>query len=128
MKKDLDIEEVSGGYIAFLPNRDHWSVHVINNRKDPLETVIVNASGEGKLEGKDKQTATLRFLLNDIPAESEKQFELLMPESLNLSHRYWISYYIGNRIFDKKYVYQPEMYDEDLQDLPVFDSPGILLT
>lgn len=128
MKKDLEIEEVTGVYIAFLPNRDHWSVYLINNRKEPIETVIVNASGEGKLEGKEKQTATLRFLLNTIPAESVKPFELLMPDSMNLSHRYWVSYYIGNRIFDKKFVYQPEMYDNDLQDLPVFGSPGILLT
>ena len=128
MKKDLDIEEVTGVYIAFLPNRDNWSVYLINNRKEQLETVIVNASGEGKLEGKEKQTATLRFLLNDIPAESVKPFELMMPESFELSHRYWVSYYIGNRIFDKKFVYTPDMYDEDLQDLPVFGSPGILLT
>jgi hypothetical protein len=128
MKKDLDIEEVSGVYIAFLPNRDNWSVYIINNRKDSLETVIVNASGEGKLEGKEKQTATLRFLLNDIPAESVKAFEILLPDSLKLSHRYWVSYYIGNRIFDKKFVYTPEMYEDDLQDLPVFGSPGILLT
>lgn len=127
MKKDLDIEEVTGVYIAFLPNRDNWSVYLINNRKEQLETVIVNASGEGKLEGKEKQTATLRFLLNDIPAESVKPFELLMPDSFKLSHRYWVSYYIGNRIFDKKFVYTPDMYDEDLQDLPVFGSPGILL-
>jgi hypothetical protein len=128
MKKDLDIEEVTGVYIAFLPNRDNWSVYLINNRKEQLETVIVNASGEGKMEGKEKQTATLRFLLNDIPAESVKPFELLMPDSFKLSHRYWVSYYVGNRIFDKKFVYTPDMYDEDLQDLPVFGSPGILLT
>jgi hypothetical protein len=128
MKKDLDIEEVSGVYIAFLPNRDNWSVYIINNGKESLETVIVNASGEGKLDGKEKQTATLRFLLNDIPAESVKPFELLLPDSLKLSHRYWVSYYIGNRIFDKKFVYTPEMYEDDLQDLPVFGSPGILLT
>jgi hypothetical protein len=127
MKKDLDIEEVTGVYIAFLPNRDNWSVYVINNRKEPIETVIVNASGEGTLEGKDKQTATLRFLLNDIPAESVKPFELLMPDSLKISHRYWVSYYVGSRIYDKKFVYVPAMYDEDLQDLPVFGSPGILL-
>ncbi len=128
MKKDLDIEEVSGVYVAFLPNRDNWSVYIVNNRKEPLEAVIVNASGEGKLEGKEKQTATLRFLLNDIPAESVKPFEVLMPDSFKISHRYWVSYYVGNRIFDKKFVYTPDMYDEDLQDLPVFGSPGILLT
>jgi hypothetical protein len=114
--------------VAFLPNRDTWTVYIINSREEPIETVIVNASGEGKLEGKEKQTATLRFLLNDIPALSYKPFELLLPESLKLSHRYWVSYYSGNRIFDKKFIYTPEMFDDDLQDLPVFDSPGILLT
>jgi hypothetical protein len=127
MNKDLNIEEVKEVYIAFVPNRDNWSVYVINNRNEAIETVIVNASGEGKLEGKEKHTATLRFLLNDIPAQSVKPFELLMPDSLKLSHRYWVSYYIGSRIFDKKFVYSPEMYDEDLHDLPVFGSPGILL-
>lgn len=128
MNKDLNIEEVKEVYIAFVPNRDNWSVYVINNRNEAIETVIVNASGEGKLEGKEKHTATLRFLLNDIPAQSVKPFELLMPESLKLSHRYWVSYYVGSRIFDKKFVYSPEMYDEDLHDLPVFGSPGILLS
>jgi hypothetical protein len=128
MKKDFQIEEVSGVYIAFLPNRDNWSVYIINNRQEPLETVIVNASGEGKLNGKDKQTATLRFLLNDVPVKSVKPFELLMPDSLKLSHRYWVSYYIGNQIFDKKFIYTPELQEDDLQDLPVFESPGILLT
>lgn len=128
MKKDLDIQEVIGVYIAFLPNRDNWSVYIINNRKEPLETVIINASGEGNVQGQEKHTATLRFLLNDIPAESVKSFEVLMPESLKLNHRYWVSYYVGNRIFDKKFVYTPSMYDDDLQDLPVFGSPGILLT
>jgi hypothetical protein len=128
MKKDLQIEEVNGVYVAFLPNRDNWSVYIINNRSETLETVIVNASGEGKLHGKEKHTATLRFLLNDVPAKSVKPFELLMPESLKLSHRYWVSYYIGNQIFDKKFIYTPELQEDDLQDLPVFDSPGILLT
>ena len=128
MNKDLQIEEGKGVYVAFLPNRDTWTVYIINNRQEPIDTVIVNASGEGKLEGKEKQTATLRFLLNDIPALSYKPFELLLPESLKLSHRYWVSYYLGNRIFDKKFIYTPEMFDDDLQDLPVFDSPGILLT
>jgi hypothetical protein len=128
MNKDLNIEEVKEVYIAFVPNRDNWSVYVINNRNEAIETVIVNASGEGKLEGKEKHTATLRFLLNDIPAQSVKPFELLMPDSLKLSHRYWVSYYVGSRIFDKKFVYSPEMYDEDLHDLPVFGSPGILLS
>ncbi len=128
MKRDLNIEEVTGVYIAFLPNRDNWSVYIINNRNEPLETVIVNASGEGKLQGKEKQTATLRFLLNDLPAKSVKPFEVLLPDSLKLNHRYWVSYYIGNQIFDKKFVYNPELQGEDLQDLPVFDSPGILLT
>ena len=128
MNKDLQIEEVKGVYVAFLPNRDTWTVYIINNRQEPIDTVIVNASGEGKLEGKEKQTATLRFLLNDIPALSFKPFELLLPESLKLSHRYWVSYYLGNRIFDKKFIYTPEMFDDDLQNLPVFDSPGILLT
>jgi hypothetical protein len=128
MKKDINIEEVTGVYIAFLPNRDNWSVYVINNRKEPIETVMVNASGEGKLQGKEKQTATLRFLLNDIPPESVKPFELLMPDSLKISHRYWVSYYINNQIFDKKFIYTPEMYENDLDDLPMFGSPGILLT
>jgi len=128
MKRDLNIEEVTGVYIAFLPNRDNWSVYIINNRNEPLETVIVNASGEGKLQGKEKQTATLRFLLNDLPAKSVKPFEVLLPDSLKLNHRYWVSYYIGNQIFDKKFIYNPELQGEDLQDLPVFDSPGILLT
>lgn len=127
MRKDIEMAPVEGVYIAFVPNRDNWQVFVINDRPEPLETVMVNASGEGKLQGVEKQTATLRFLLHDIPAKSYKPFELLLPESLKLSHRYWVSYYLGDRIFDKKFVYEPSMSDDDLMDIPVFGSPGIVL-
>lgn len=127
MRKDIEMAPVEGVYIAFVPNRDNWQVFVINDRPEPLETVMVNASGEGKLQGVEKQTATLRFLLHDIPAKSYKPFELLLPESLKLSHRYWVSYYLGDRIFDKKFVYEPSMSDDALMDIPVFGSPGIVL-
>jgi hypothetical protein len=127
MKKDIEITPAEGVYIAFVPNRDNWSVYLVNDRSETLETVIVNASGEGKLEGKDKQTATLRFLLKDVEAKSVVPFEILMPDSLKLSHRYWVSFYLGNRILDKKFNYEPAMYDDDLSDIPVFGSPGIVL-
>ena len=127
MKKDIEMTPVEGVYIAFVPNRDNWQVFVINDRSEPLETVMVNASGDGKLEGVDKQTATLRFLLHDVPAKSYKPFEFLLPDSLKLSHRYWVSYYLGDSIFDKKFVYDPSMADDDLMDIPVFGSPGIVL-
>jgi hypothetical protein len=127
MKKDIEITPVEGVYIAFVPNRDNWSVYLVNDRNEMLETVIVNASGEGKLEGKEKQTATLRFLLKDVPAKSFVPFEVLMPDSLKLSHRYWVSFYLGSRILDKKFNYEPAMYEDDLMDIPVFGSPGIVL-
>ncbi len=127
MKKDIEITPAEGVYIAFVPNRDNWSVYLVNDRSETLETVIVNASGEGKLEGKDKQTATLRFLLKDVAAKSVVPFEILMPDSLKLNHRYWVSFYLGDRILDKKFIYEPAMYDDDLSDIPVFGSPGIVL-
>lgn len=127
MKKDIEFTPVEDVYIAFVPNRDNWQVYLINNRDVALETVIVNASGEGKLKGVDKQTATLRFLLKDVPPKSVAPFEVLMPDSLKLSHRYWVSFYLGDRIFDKKFNYDPSMEHEDLMDIPVFGSPGIVL-
>lgn len=127
MKKDIEITPVEGVYIAFVPNRDNWSVYLVNDRDEMLETVIVNASGEGKLDGIEKQTATLRFLLKDVSPKSVVPFEVLMPDSLKLSHRYWLSFYLGGRILDKKFNYEPAMYDDDLMDIPVFGSPGIVL-
>ncbi len=133
MKRDIVRPQVSDVYIAVVPGpgeggQTQWSVVLINDKDVMLTHVIVNASGKGKVDGIEKSTATLRLFLGDILAKSSKQVEVLLEESFALNNNYWVSFYIGSDIYDKKY--QLSAGEVDLNELvfaPVLNAPAILI-
>ena len=62
MKKDIDIPEVKGVYVAavFELNEDYnthdWNIYIINDNKVPIETVLIIAQGYTE----KKMTAAMR--------------------------------------------------------------------
>jgi hypothetical protein len=133
MKRDIVQLQVSDVYIAIVPGpgeggQTQWSVVLINDKDVTLTHVIVNASGKGMVDGKEKSTATLRLFLGEIAAKSSKAVEVLLEESFTMNNNYWVSFYIGSDIYDKKY--QMSAGEVDLNNLvfaPVINAPAILI-
>jgi hypothetical protein len=133
MKRDIIPPQVSDVYVAVVPGpgengQTQWSVVLINDKDVMLTHTIVNASGKGTVGGMEKSTTTLRLLLGDIQPKSSRQIEILLEESFALNNNYWVSFYIGSDIYDKKY--QLSAGEVDLNDLvfaPVLNAPAILI-
>jgi len=132
MLKDIDFKKTEDIAIAIVPEGTEgetmWTAYFLNMGDHALETVIVNSKGNGELEGKPVQTSTLRWLLGDIAAQSVCKIEEMPQDVSKLTNEFWVSYYIGNQIYDKKYVFVLDsLRSEHMVSLPILDAKGVLI-
>lgn len=135
MIKDIPIIKVEDIALAAVatPNvetgEDEWYIYLINKKDEPIENVLVSSKGYGRISSEKVETSVLRHHIDVIPALSFAKIEPIMPELFGISNQYWVSFYIGAQIFDKKYVFvaesiQPKNYTE----IPLIGKKGILLS
>jgi hypothetical protein len=49
-------------------------------------------------------------------------------QTFGLNNEYWLSYYIGQDIFDKKFIFLPESIVEmNFIRIPVLNKPGVMI-
>jgi hypothetical protein len=105
MKRDilyLPVEQVA---MAVVPSKEHhlWQVYLINRNKHSLETILVTSKGYHE----DQKTSLLRHAIPHLEAGSLALIESISPEVFHFTNEFWISFYIGTQIYDKKYIYLP---------------------
>jgi hypothetical protein len=133
MKKDLPVNIVEDISIAVVlesatPEVKTWTVYLVNEKESPLKNVMVSSKGYGQKEGKEVKTSTLRHFLGDIEPLSSVQIELIDTQVFGLTNEYWLSFYIDNTIYDKKYIFLPEsIVDENLSKVPFVNKPGVII-
>ncbi|GAA5038379.1 hypothetical protein GCM10011506_34540 [Marivirga lumbricoides] len=130
MKKDIDFSPVTGVEMVIAKTseeaNEQWDVYLINKNLIELETVMVTSKGYGNLNGEQKKTSTLRHVIQKLEEQSFARIEPIDPEVFKLNNEYWVSYYILNQIFDKKFVFVPDsIKKENLQYIPELDLMGI---
>jgi len=133
MKKDLPVNTVEDISIAVVleketPEAKTWTVYLVNEKEIPLSNVMVSSKGYGQKEGQEVKTSTLRHFLGDIEPLSSVQIELIDTQVFGLTNEYWLSFYIDNTIYDKKYIFLPESIVEDnLSKVPLVNKPGVII-
>ncbi len=130
MKKDIDFSPVTGVEMVIAKSKEetdtHWDVYLINKNLIELETVMVTSKGYGKLDGEKKKTSTLRHLIEKMEEQSFARIEPIDPEVFKLNNEYWVSYYILDQIFDKKFIFVPDsIKEENLHYIPELDLIGV---
>lgn len=133
MKKDIDFEPVTGVKLAIAKEQTdlgvEWSVYIINLNLIELTTVMVTSKGYGEVDGKPKETSVLRHLIQEIGSQSVAKVESIDPELFALTNEFWVSYYILDQIFDKKFIFTSGSFNETfIQKIPEIGLEGILHT
>ncbi|MBL7863358.1 MAG: hypothetical protein JNK10_00680 [Cyclobacteriaceae bacterium] len=104
-----------------------WKVYLINNNDLPIENTLVASTGYGVKNGEEQKTSTLRHFLETVDSRSVALIEPIDPGVFHLNNEYWVSYYIGREIFDKRFVFLPDSIHEDnLTFIKELDREGIL--
>jgi hypothetical protein len=132
MRKDIDIPEVKNVTVAVVREKTlfetyDWKVYLINNSTTPLENTLVSSTGYGERDGKMQKTSTLRHFLETVPAKGTALVEPIDENVFHLNNEYWVSYYIGGQIYDKKFVFVPEtISEENIVFIKELEMEGIL--
>jgi hypothetical protein len=126
MKADITFHPVTGVELIITKQGEAWGIYLINKNLIELETVMVTSRGYGKLKEEQVKTSTLRHMLGTVPAQGFVFIEPLDPAVFQLTNEYWVSYYIVDQIFDKKFIFVPETITErNLSLIPELNMQGI---
>lgn len=130
MKKDIKIPEVTDVYVAVVNefNKDYctqdWNAYIINNKDIDLDTVLVVSKGYNQ----DKITPLMRHTIKMLPARSYAKIEYLQEDVLKLNNEFKVTFFEGNIMFDKTYVFRKNTINKKaLQTLPIMQEKGVLV-
>ncbi len=132
MKKDIEIPEVNNVTLAVVREKTlfdtyDWKVYLINKNNFAIENTLIASTGYGELEGIQQKTSTLRHFLNTVAAKSTALVEPIQENVFHLNNEYWLSYYVGRQIYDKRFVFVPDSIREDnLTFIKELEAEGVL--
>jgi len=135
MKKDIVFHPVQGVQVAVVrsineENAAEWNVVVINRNDQPITNIFVTSKGYGNTESglnAGQKTSTLRHFFQELAPEKHVIVEPIMPDVFHLNNEFWISYFLGNQIYDKKFIFVPDSIVEDnLIEIEPLGLEGVL--
>lgn len=129
MKKDIEIPEVEGVYIAAVleenpefRSRD-WNAYIINTKNIPIEMILIVSRGFDS----NRSTATMRHTIKLLPARSYAKIEFMQDEVLKLNNEFLVSFFEGSKMFEKTYLFPGNTVKESaIKEIPVLTLKGIL--
>ena len=133
MIKDLPDNNVKDIAIAVALERESveskiWYVYLINLKNEPIENVLITSKGYGEKNGEQVKTSVLRHMIPVVDSKGYKLIEPIDEQTFGLNNEYWLSYYIGGNIYDKKFIFLPESIVEmNFIKLPVLNKPGVMI-
>ena len=136
MKQDIPFDPVEGVSVAIVPDaaaavtdeQPGWQVYLLNHNAYALRNVIVSANGYGvQPDGEPVRTSTLRYVYEEVPPRTAVPVEPIGPALFHLNNQYWVSYYRGNQIFDKKYIFVPDsIVPDNFSHIALLSRAGVL--
>jgi hypothetical protein len=114
-----------------VENEKIYNVYLLNMRQDIMEGIIVTSTGYGENvnTGERVRTSTLRHCLEVLLPGEVAKIEPIMEEVFGLANEYWISFWVEDVMYDKKYVFLPETVSSTKMKLiPHLGLKGVMLT
>jgi hypothetical protein len=131
MKKDIKIPEVQNVFMAVAKEFNEefqcedWNAYLVNNKSVDLEMVLIVSKGYD--EDKMIETSLMRHKIEKLPAKSFAKIELLEASVLKLSNFFNVTFFEGNTMFDKKYLFEKGTIKEsNLRMVPLLNKRAIL--
>lgn len=131
MKKDIDFHPVTGVKLAIAKEETatgtEWAVYIINLNLIELKNVMITSKGYGEINGEVKKTSTLRHMLDELGEQAVAKVESIDPSVFALNNEFWVSYYIMDQIFDKKFIFTSGSFDSGfIRMIPEIGLEGVL--
>ncbi len=135
MREELLGPKVEGVAVAVVQqigedNATIYNVYLINLREDIIEGIIITSEGFGVNvnTGEKVKTSSLRHCIElMLPSEAAK-IEPIMEEVFGLTNQFWVSFWINDTMYDKKYIFLPETIQEkNMKLIPSMGLKGVII-
>lgn len=135
MKEELLGPKVENVGVAVIQSvneekEKEYTVYLINMRDDIMEGIIVASTGYGEntVTGEKIKTSTLRHGIEVLLPNEIAKIEPIMSEVFGLSNEFWVSFWVEDVLYDKRFVFPAEsIVEENFKYLEQFKRKGILL-
>ena len=124
--------EVSDVYVAIVKEfndegGEDWNAYLVNNKNEPIENAFVSSTGYlTDVKGKELKSSTLRHYYKVVSAKSAQKIEIVVEEVIKLNNEYFVSFYHGGQLLDKRFVFLSEtINDKNLSTVPVMQKKGV---
>lgn len=135
MKKKLQGPKVENVFVAVVQELGEgnvivYDVYLINESENILEQILITSKGfaTSKDNGEKVETTMLRKDLGGLIPYSAQKVEPIMEDVMALTNEYWVCYWIGNKMYDKKFVvYSDLLKEENFKYIPTLNLKGVLV-
>lgn len=136
MKEGLLGPKVENVAVAVVEEKDEhndimYYVYLLNLRDDIMEGIIVTSTGYGENAntGERIRTSTLRHSLEVLLPNEAAKIEPIMEEVFGLANEYWVSFWVNEVMYDKKFVFLPEtIAPSKMKLIPVLGARGVMIS
>lgn len=130
MRKDIDIPEVEGVYVAVVQEYNpefefnDWIAYIINDQDIDLEMVLITSEGYSE----EKRTSKFRHAITELSKKSYAKIELMEEKVFALNNQFFVTFFANNKMYEKKYIFRKNTINKNaLRDIPLMDVKGILV-
>jgi hypothetical protein len=134
MKSDITIPTVENVFLAAVQEWSDdfmekvWYAYLINDSDYKLESVMVVSNAFGTIDGEMKKTSLLRHAFVEIPPVSVVKIEMLENNVLRLNNEFMVTYFIGNTLYDKKFIFKAQSITPDyVEEVPILFVDGVIV-
>ncbi|WP_369013204.1 hypothetical protein [Flavobacterium anhuiense] len=134
MKKDIIIPEVENVFLAAVQEWSDdfmekvWYAYLVNDSDFNLDSVMVVSKAFGTIDGEMKKTSILRHAFVEVPAVSVVKIELIEKSLLALNNEFMVTFFIGNTLYDKKFIFKANSFDEsNTEEVPILFVEGVVV-
>ncbi|MGV9002612.1 hypothetical protein [Flavobacterium sp.] len=134
MKKDIEIPTVENVFLAAIQEWSDdfmekvWYVYLVNDSDFDLDSVMVVSKAFGTIDGEMKQTSLLRHAFTLIPKISVVKIEMIEKSVLHLNNEFMVTYFIGNTLYDKKFIFKAQSITPDyVEEVPIIFVDGVIV-
>ena len=134
MKDELKgpkVEKVSVAIVEMMvENEKSYYAYLLNLREDIMEGIIISSTGYGQdtKTGDRIKTSTLRHSIEVLLPNEAARIEPIMPEVFGLSNEYWVSFWVNQVMYDKRFVFPAESISEkNMQMIEILGQKGVII-
>lgn len=136
MREELKGPKVENVSVALVEiplenNEKEYIVYLLNLRDDIIEGIIVASTGYGvnPKTGEEVKTSTLRRGIELMLPNEAARIEPIMPELFHLTNEFWVSFWIDDVMYDKRFLFLPgSIKQEDFKLIEILGHKGMLLS